>query len=138
MPRHANGAQSARRWVQNVSIEVRVDYYKLLREALQCREVTPFLLDSFYIVSSLDGEMWGYADSFVTDSDSFTTDSDADSFGDDDFEEHPFVDAKAWADMEVDAICEAAEARMRRLEGDLAEVDIYTRERPSRPWWEMS
>jgi hypothetical protein len=65
-------------------------------------------------------------------------DSDADSFGDDDFEEHPFVDAKAWADMEVDAICEAAEARMRRLEGDLAEVDIYTRERPSRPWWEMS
>ena len=40
--------------------------------------------------------------------------------------------------MEVDAICEVAEARMRRLEGDLAEVDIYTRERPSRPWWEMS
>jgi hypothetical protein len=66
--------------------------------------------------------------SFVTDSDSSVTDSGTNSSED---------DLEAWADK---AMCEEAEARMRRLErdlGHLAEVDVYTRERPW-PRWEMS
>ena len=54
MPRHANVAETARRWDQDVSIEVRVDYFKLLREALQRREVTRFFHVPFQIVSSLE------------------------------------------------------------------------------------
>ena len=53
MPRHANAARNARRWYKDVSIEVWVDRYKLLQEALQRREVTSFLLVPFIIVSSL-------------------------------------------------------------------------------------
>ena len=43
----------ARRWYKDVSIEVWVDRYKVLQEALQRREVTSFFRVPFIIVSSL-------------------------------------------------------------------------------------